>query len=153
MYIYIYASHRSTDTNFFFANNIFIVIALTADNKSKMPSLEMTQIAWWDEVHMKQKLGFMNLARTSTSVRFYRNSDGTVATKAEDGNEQGGQLANASEVLHVKFPGEMRGSFGCALVEKVLPNGTKVEVPLRAAPFFLYRTGHRNNKKIREIDK
>jgi hypothetical protein len=101
-----------------------------------MPSLEMTQIAWWDEVHMKQKLGFMNLARTSTSVRFYRNTDGTVANKAEDGHQQGGVLANETEVLHVKFPGEMRGSFGCALVEKVLLNGTKVEVPLRAEPFF-----------------
>lgn len=57
-----------------------------------------------------------NLGRSSRVVQFYRGADGKVMTSGETDDSQ---LSDEQAIITMKFPGEVRMSLGCAMVQKV----------------------------------
>ena len=81
-----------------------------------LDGLELTQVAWFDEMHREQAVGGKGhtAAGHRRQVRFRRNTDGTL-------NPDGSELAEETYALHFKYTKMSCFALGVAMVE--LDNG------------------------------
>ena len=77
-----------------------------------LPSLDINQIAFWDEMHKGQVIGYSG----NRSYRFKINSEGIF-------DFINGKIASeASAALHMKYPQQARLCFGVAAVRLIVRN-------------------------------